>query len=199
MVRPSRSNWCLSQQANYGADVVERDFSLDGGRVLAGHYLSGGTSSTLYSPNGKRLGLSVTYSHEFEYYGGELNYLQVNGSVALNRFVRLFTQLNAARFIFEGVDPNIDTERQVREQREGELTGINGQLLITPTPQLLIDGVTQYSSSRDRLIYQGRVRWRYLPGSDLFLVYRRDEALEEMEPASWQLTLKIAYRHDSLF
>ena len=47
----------------------------------------------------------------------------------------------------------------------------------------------------DRLQLQSRVRWTYLPGSDLFLVYQLDLDTDAGQPAFQSLQLKATFRY----
>jgi hypothetical protein len=43
-----------------------------------------------------------------------------------------------------------------------------------------------------------RIRWRYAPGSDLFLVWREDMVYEPVLTSERTLTVKVTYRIDGL-
>jgi hypothetical protein len=48
------------------------------------------------------------------------------------------------------------------------------RLNFTFTPRMFLSGLLQYSSSSDRFGVNVRLRWEYMPGSEIFLVYTED-------------------------
>jgi len=74
---------------------------------------------------------------------------------------------------------------------------VNSVFSVTPSPWVVLDLVGQVNTVAERFIGMARLRWRYLPGSDLFLVYR--ESLDYGEQTSERrLTLKLSYRYDAV-
>ena len=69
--------------------------------------------------------------------------------------------------------------------------------IITPTTKLQLDLVAQRNSQAEQWIGQARLRWRYLAGSDLFLVYRA-QALDESGLEEQRLMFKLIWRSDLL-
>jgi hypothetical protein len=48
---------------------------------------------------------------------------------------------------------------------------INARFIVTPTPRMMISSLLQFNHSSHTLTSSARLRWEYLPGSELFLVY----------------------------
>jgi hypothetical protein len=68
---------------------------------------------------------------------------------------------------------------------------------LIPTTDLLADLVFQLNDVADSAVALARVRWRYQPGSDVFLVYREDIPLESARDNTRSLVLKLSYRFES--
>ena len=78
---------------------------------------------------------------------------------------------------------------------------INGLIRVTPTTTLQIDALTRLNGDEERATALLRLRWRYAPGSDLFVVWREDldwSATGAIERANveHQVTVKTTYRFD---
>jgi hypothetical protein len=140
----------------------------------------------LWSPEGRNpvFGLQVTAENAF--FGGASYRASVELAAAFGPHVRGTVSAVGALLDFRGRDlvPTL---------------AVNSVISVTPSPWVVIDLVGQGNSVTERLIGMGRLRWRYLPGSDLFLVYRADVDLSQAEPALEQrVTLKLAYRYDAV-
>jgi len=202
----SNSNWCLMGSVNYERDQLLSPFELSGVLIDARRYDSWLGLLALSSPQGRRFGGSLQYFKQQGYFGGQLHNLQSSVNVALSPQVRLASALNYAQFTVEGRQTN-DAGEAIGPllDKQDQSVGANLQLLVTPSPTVLIDAVTQVSSATSQLMSQARLRWRYLPGSDLFLVLRRAEAppsfMERLSlggdaPLDWRLTFKLSWRFD---
>jgi hypothetical protein len=51
---------------------------------------------------------------------------------------------------------------------------VRGRATFTVTPRMFFSGITQYNSTARSLSSNLRLRWEYLPGSELFVVYTDD-------------------------
>ena len=75
----------------------------------------------------------------------------------------------------------------------------NGKISVTPSTKLVIDLIGQANTFEERITGLVRVRWRYLPGSDLFFVYRETVPYDDSDiDANRSLTMKLNYRFDAL-
>lgn len=199
------SNWCLMSSAQFERDEVTEPFERAGLQVEPRRYDSWIGLVSVASPQGRRLGVSLNYLTQQGYFGGSLQNLETQLSVAFSPHLRLSSALNYARFEVEGLEVVGDGLSPRRRRAQDQVLGANLQLFITPSPTVMIDTVTQINSSASSLTSQARLRWRYLPGSDLFLVFRRAEPppalLEPLgvsgeAPVDWRLTLKVSWRFD---
>ena len=87
-------------------------------------------------------------------------------------------------------------------------------MIFMPSTRLQFDVVGQMNSQTDKVLGLSRIRWRWAPGSDLFLVYRMEvnqedqsqmNVLNMMNPLASQWTIneqrlmfKIVWRSDLL-
>lgn len=70
----------------------------------------------------------------------------------------------------------------------------NGSAVLALNPNLSLDAVGRFNlqPGREQLGVQGRLRYRYRPGSDLYVVYRASESLNgSSTPNSQELSLKL--------
>ena len=77
---------------------------------------------------------------------------------------------------------------------------INGLLRVTPSTAVQIDLIGRVDGENDRGTALARIRWRYAPGSDLFIVWREelDWSLTGQVHVEHQVTFKMTYRFDLL-
>jgi hypothetical protein len=50
-------------------------------------------------------------------------------------------------------------------------TLINSRFILTPTPRMGVSSLVQFNASAHTISSSVRLRWEYLPGSELFVVY----------------------------
>ena len=129
-----------------------------------------------------------------EVFGNPQHILQLRLNASLARWVRLqgsgsasFAKLYGERF----------------RTGSGSL-----QLTLAPTRFLQADAVTQLNTFTRAMTVLARIRWRYLPGSDLFLVFQQNFPYATTEsrclenPASCaperRAILKLTFRYDAL-
>ena len=178
-------NWCLAAGGGLLRDVVETPFTLGASEISAGRYESASAQVGVTAPAGRRFGGDAQVSRSWGYLGGDLLSLDLNARVALSPHLRLLVGGRAARFRRAGL--------------EEPLLGASGQVIVTPSPTLQLDAVAQLNSATDSARAQGRLRWRYWPGSDAFLVVRRDVPLRVGGAEEWRVVLKVAWRFDTPF
>lgn len=70
---------------------------------------------------------------------------------------------------------------------------VGSEVDITFTNKLFLATLFQYNEQADTFNLNARFQWRYKPASDIFLVYTRNEFLENMQAGSWSLTFKLLY------
>ncbi len=179
--------WTVRAEADYVQDVVREDFELvDGVIIEAGGYRGVVAAATLSSPDGRNPVLFLNLRAQNDFFGGAAYRSQVGFAAAFGPHVR--TSIDA-----------VGTLLDFRERDLIPTLAFNGVVSVTPSPWVVIDLVAQVNSVRERFIGQARLRWRYLPGSDLFLVYRAqvDYGQEDVFPDQ-RVTLKVSYRYDAV-
>ena len=70
---------------------------------------------------------------------------------------------------------------------------IGSKVDITFTNKLFFSTLFQYNEQSKNFNLNSRFQWRYLPASDLFIVYTNNHLLEPYTGKSWSLTLKLTY------
>jgi hypothetical protein len=55
---------------------------------------------------------------------------------------------------------------------------VTTRFILTPTPRMMISSLVQFNPSSHTLTSSARLRWEYLPGSELFLVYSDGRSTE---------------------
>jgi hypothetical protein len=182
----SHDGWDLLLTGGYADDVVQRDFEpVPGVTVPAGRYRGATLSAALSTPDNFNPYVYAYYAVSNAYFGGERHngYLQTAWSPIPE--IRLVASADVYRVELRGY--------------EGFWTyAINGLVRVTPTTALQADLVARVDAESRTAIGMLRVRWRFAPGSDLFLVWREDMTYEPQLSSERTLTLKVSYRLDGL-
>ncbi len=181
-----QDGWSLDLGADWIEDVVQSDFALFGALpVAAGRYAGPRLRIELGRSDARNPSGAVRYSFASGFFGGRLHQASGELALAIGAPLRLSLAPSVAHVELPGLAPRTET-------------ALAAGLELTPTTTLLATLVLQLNTSRDSATVLARIRWRYLPGSDAFLVYREDVDLAGARRASRSLTLKLAYRHDLL-
>lgn len=61
-------------------------------------------------------------------------------------------------------------------------TLLSTRLIVTPTPRMMISSLVQWNVASHTVTSSARLRWEYLPGSELFLVYSDGRTTEATAP-----------------
>jgi len=184
----SDDRWLVSAGADYIEDVVREEFDLvDDLTIAPGTYRGVQMQVGLTSPEARNPNFGVTVSTSNAFFGGTIYQATADFAAALGPHVRVSTGAAGALLEF----------------RERDLTptlAVNSIVSVTPNPWIVIDVVGQVNTVDERFIGMARLRWRYLPGSDLFLVYRaRVDYTNDEDPLPEQrVTLKLSYRYDTV-
>ncbi|MCR9162281.1 MAG: DUF5916 domain-containing protein [Nannocystaceae bacterium] len=168
----------------YFLDVVQAEFDLYGHGIEAADYT--GFRNQTYAGLPSRRAVGGNLSYEFiELFGGAAH--QPSASTTL-RLGKHFT-LGAAYTHIVG-----------RFRDEGETFDFgfaNGNVDVAITRNLAFDTLLRLdlSPGSERVGLQSRLRWRFLPGSDIFLVYRNNLPVGSTVTADpfHAVTLKVAY------
>lgn len=178
------SGWGVQSGIGWDTDRVASAFELaDRVTVPAGDY--DGVLVDLYvnSPYARTPDFELGLVHDRGYFGGQRNGGSLSGGWYLNSHVRIGGDLRLNHIDLPGADAFWTT-------------AINSSLTITPSPTWVIDTVGQFNSVSERISGLMRLRWRWQPGSDLFVVYR--EAFDAGASVDRRVTLKLTWWIDGL-
>jgi hypothetical protein len=182
----THDGWGLLLSSAYVDDVVQRDFEpVPGVNIPAGRYRGANASVSLSAPDNFNPYFHASYGVSNAYFGGLRHNGYVQAAWSPVPEVRLVATADVYRVELRGY--------------EGFWTyALNGLLRVTPTTALQADLVARVDAESRTAIGMLRVRWRFAPGSDLFLVWREDLTYEPQLSSVRTLTLKVSYRLDAL-
>ncbi|GAB4209799.1 MAG: hypothetical protein OHK0013_29640 [Sandaracinaceae bacterium] len=182
----THDGWDLLLSSSYVDDVVQRDFEpVPGVTIPAGRYRGATASASLSAPDNFNPYFYASYGLSNAYFGG----LRHNGYVQA-----AWSPIPEIRLV-----ATADVYRVELRGYEAFWTyALNGLLRVTPTTALQADLVARVDAESRTAIGMLRVRWRFAPGSDLFLVWREDLTYEPQLSSVRTLTLKVSYRIDAL-
>ncbi len=175
----------LLADASYIHDVVREPFDLVGDVTIApGEYRGAIMRAQFNSSSVRNPVVGVSVSAQNGFFGGFAYRGEASLAASIGPHFRTSIEAAGALLDLPGRDliPTL---------------AVNSVFSITPSPWVVLDLVGQLNTVSERVIGMARLRWRYLPGSDLFLVYREqldygDEVTER------RVTLKLSYRYDVL-
>jgi hypothetical protein len=72
------------------------------------------------------------------------------------------------------IEPSLTLNRIELPQSAFTTSVVRGRATFTVTPRMFFSGITQYNSTARSVSSNLRLRWEYLPGSELFVVYTDD-------------------------
>lgn len=167
-------------------DVVREDFTIAGRDVSAGtydaiRYWFGFGRSSARNPS-----FSVSYIGQASFFGGVRQSIDGSLGIVATRHVRLR---------FNGSGGFI----QLPGSESFAVATGSASLTIAPTTALQLDGVFQINTVSATTTGLARLRWRYRPGSDVFVVYQEVRPYRDSEQVlERRLLLKLTYRYDAL-
>ncbi|MFO0709941.1 MAG: DUF5916 domain-containing protein [Sandaracinus sp.] len=182
----SDAGWNLILYGAYQEDTVQDAFDVvPGVTVPAGVYRGVSTYVSLATPDNFNPYLYASYGLSNAYFGGERHngYAQIAWSPLPE--LRVVASADVYRVALRG-QPAFFTY------------AINGLVRVTPLTTLQADLVARVDQESRRAIGMLRIRWRYAPGSDLYLVWREDLLYEPVLTSERTLTVKVTYRIDGL-
>ena len=169
---------------SYFLDVVQQNFTLYGFDIEAAEY--SGLRSRTYAalPSRRVVGGSVSYEFA-ELFGGAVHQPSASTTLRLGKHFTLGSSYTHLVGRFAQPDETFN------------FGFANGNVDIAITRDLAFDTLLRMdlSPGSERVGVQSRLRWRFLPGSDVFLVYRNSLPVgATVEAAPFHaLTLKVAY------
>ena len=202
--------WIFDSMFGYNdRAVVREDFELSGIKVPVGNYQGPLGYIALLSPvAGARWNFGALYMYDDSFFGGTSHTFRPNLRLSLSRHLRLTADYTYSAFTL----PETSNEASVDKVKdfEGNEQALNGGMVITPNVTTQIDLVGQLNTQTEQWLGLARLRWRWLPGSDLFLVYRLKTLRDHLDPNSmstsskWrlgeqQLMFKMVWRTDVLY
>ncbi len=180
-----RSGWSTRLTAVVQRMRVQSDFEALGSLpVEADRYSGTILEASLDSPFTRNPGFSLSYAHEEGYFGGRRDGLSGSLGAYLGAHFR--------------TDATVRWQHATIDGASADALAGNGTLTYAVSTALFadvgaaIDGLSETSTGL------GRLRWRYLPGSDLWFVWREGFAWAEGEASERRVTLKLNYWYDAV-
>lgn len=185
-------NWkngsSLGYRIEHFVDEVQQPFELYGFTVDAGRYTGLRQAVSASSPSRRVFGVNGSYEY-FELFGGIAHQPSLGVTLRAGKHFTL-----AGRY----------THLLGHLEDRNEIFNFgfaNGNVDIALTRNLAFDNLFRLdlSPGRERVGLQSRLRWRFAPGSDLFIVYRTDQPLGPdpvgvlPRAAFHELTVKMTY------
>ncbi len=169
-------------------DSVQQPFTLYGHEVLAQRYTGFRNRVSTSSPGRRAVQGQLQYEH-VELFGGHAHLPNASITLRLGK-----------HFAFGGRYTHV-VGRLATPDQDFNFGFANANLDVAITRNLAFDnlGRLDLSPGAPRVGSQSRLRWRFAPGSDLFLVYRSDIPLSEAPPGEparvvfHEVTLKLSY------
>jgi len=186
-------SWGFDASGGYEADVVEPGDEFDLLDIIpieAGRYDGMFMEYGIYASSELNPNASFRYRATSAFFGGVRQTFTLSGGASVGPHFRL---AGTARQSFISI-PGYDDE--------GALT-VSSTLTVAPSTLLFFDWIVQINDFERETTSLLRMRWRYLPGSDLFFVYRHDIPYDCYQAGAVcetvaELTLKATYRFDAL-
>ncbi len=182
----SRSGWSASLEGVWNRDRVGAEFELlPGVRVPGGTYAGPQVSAYVSSPSTRAPSGYAGYTFDDGFFGGTLHRLSTGFTWPVGAHLRLFGDCAAARLDVPG--------------GQADTLTLDAGITIAASTRLFADVAGQLNSVDDAARALLRLRWRYLPGSDIFAVYQEDlAAADGLTSSGRRITLKITWWVDAL-
>jgi hypothetical protein len=178
--------WGASYEAAYVEDTVLQPFSVYRSiDAQPGTYRGVMLSALAYSPPARNPYVEVAYRVRNGFFGG----------VQQNPYARLLVGFGP----FVSLDLRADLYYVEMPGFAAFWTyGLNALLRVTPTTNLQFDILGRVNEETDLATGMLRMRWRYLPGSDVYLVWQVNAQFGNPANVLFEhsVTLKMTYRFD---
>ncbi|MFT5356050.1 MAG: hypothetical protein ACI9KE_003272 [Polyangiales bacterium] len=167
-------------------DVVDEDFTIADRDVSAGIYDGVTMYSGLSRSGARNPSFGIEYLGQASFFGGVKQTLNLRFGFYATRHFR-FEASGASNFI------------TLPDNNPFATFSGSATIVVAPTTTIQLDAALQLNTASEETIALARFRWRYTPGSDLFLVYREQRPFgAEADPVERRLLLKWTYRADIL-
>lgn len=180
-----KSQWVFEHWFAYVSDQVRKDFVLyNNHNIVAGRYRNWDTNLAIGSPENRPFQFALQ-GGTGQRFGGPAHLAALSWTTRWGRHVSL-----------AGV--YIHRWGHFGDPRSPYNVGVlNADMVVAFHRKLIWDTLFRVNlgSADNRFALQSRLRWRYRPGSDLFLVYSRNQPFElgpDSGPRDHQLTLKLS-------
>ncbi len=152
--------------------------------VAVGRYRGPQLSLDLIAPSARNPSGSLTYFYDGALFGGSLHSLRGGAAVRLGPHVNASASANYSVIRFD----DFGTTR----------TFVGSALFrVVPSTRLSVDFIGQVNALEEKAAGLVRLRWRYLQGSELFLIYRENIDFEGDDDARL-VVLKATFRYDAV-
>ena len=181
-----RNGWRISSSLSHVEDVVEETFTLPTDEeITAGTYDGVSAALRIGTPWRRNPAVSATYRWSNAFYGGTQNQLSLGSVVSLGAHFRWSTNLTGTQFKLPGYETS-------------KTLSLNSGVTAAFSPTLFWENNIQGVSTTETGRILSRIRWRYLPGSDAFLVYQEDvEWNNSMTSTDRRFVFKLNYWWDT--
>ncbi|MGB0588595.1 MAG: carbohydrate binding family 9 domain-containing protein [Myxococcota bacterium] len=175
------SGYGAELEVNFNSELINDAFEVGPKTIQPGRYEALMTSLSFWTPHNAPLKVSP-YVALGDYFNGTI---ATAGLSATLRPIQALRFMGDARYDHATFDDGGDFDSLV----------INGAMNADFLPDLGIKVQVGWSQLENRLQFQSRLRWSYLPGSDLFLVYQADLDGDATTLAFQSLQLKVTFRY----
>ena len=177
----------ITTSATAKEDFVRSPFEIVPGRTVdVGRYRGPQASLEIASPGGRNPSGSVAYVYDGALFGGTLHSIRASAAVRAGPHFNASVSGNYSVVAFD----DFDTTRT--------FVG-SGTVRWVPSTTFGVDVIGQGNALNETAAGLVRVRWRYLPGSELFVIYRENLDFKENGADSGRLAaVKITFRYDAV-
>ena len=177
------AGWWLGFNGVFGSELVTSDFEVGESTVIeAGRYDSLTVNAWGGTPGTRVVSASVSLKAQ-DYYGGTL--LGASGSMSMRPIDRVRLDVSAG---FNHVEFD--------DERAGfDTLVVNSLATFGITNDLSATLQVGYNGLLDLMQLKTRLRWSYLPGSDIFLVYQLDLGIQPTRERFQSLLVKMTFRY----
>ena len=168
-------------ELTFGSEEVNEAFEVGEKTIAQGRYDSLNIHLSFETPSNAplRMGPFVTFG---DYYGGRITTAGLEADLRPIQALRFAGDLRYDHITFD-------------EGGSFDSIVVNGAVNVDVMTDLGMKVQVGWSHLDERVLIQSRLRWTYLPGSDLFLVYQADVNTEDSTLAFQSLQLKLTFRY----
>ena len=150
----------------------------------------------LSSPFQRNPRLTLSYNFDPALFDGLEHAGSIEGEYRLGKHFSLFADSRLSYIHFP--DTTNEEGQPINEVEQVTLTGTGG-FRILPSTKIDLECLGNINSFDKNAVLRARLRWRYVPGSDIFVVYQENlDWSKEADLRGRSLAIKISYRYDTL-